>query len=77
MVSELQTVEEILMEELEAACVASVLTIREVCTIYGKTHKTVIDLIKNGRLVGRQASFGGLWLVSKRSCDERWPDGKR
>lgn len=63
-----------LLEQLDRAGLDSVITVREVCHLYNKTHKTVTDLIKAGKLIGRQARFGSIWLVSKRSCDERWPD---
>lgn len=72
MVSTKQAVNEIIIEEMDRACLEQALTISEVCGLYHKTSKTVTVLCKSGRLVSRQAEFGTTWLVSRRSCDERW-----
>lgn len=77
MVSERFAVNEIIIEELDRACLQQVLSISEVCAIYHKDNKTVYNLCKEGRLVCRRAAFGSVWFISKRSCDERWDtDGK-
>lgn len=74
MVSSPQAVDEFIFEDAQKACLDLVLSITEACKLYHKNRTTIIDLIKSGRLVGRQAYFGSMWLVSKTSCDERWPD---
>lgn len=70
----MQAVEEFLMEDLERECLEMILTVPEVVRLYHKSHKTVIDLVDSGKLIGRKAHFGNQRLVSKRSCDERWPN---
>jgi len=66
-----------IIADLDTACLAAVLTVSEVCSLYNKTTKTVTELVKEGKLIGRQATVGTTWLISKRSCDERWDtDGR-
>jgi len=72
MVSESAAVEEIIVEELDRACLEQALTTHEVSALYGKNQKTVYDLCVAGKLVARRASVGATWIISKRSCDERW-----
>lgn len=74
MVSEFRAVEETIIEEMDRACLDSVLSISEVCAIYHKDNKTVYNLCVVGRLVCRRAKFGSVWFISKRSCDERWDE---
>lgn len=74
MVSSQQAVEEFLMDDLEQACLDSVLSLTEACKMYSKSRTTIIDLVQSGKLKGRQARFGTMWFILKRSCDERWPD---
>lgn len=74
MVSSKQAVDEAIIEEMDKACLEGVLSIAEAMALYNKSRPTIVDLIKAGRLIGRQARFGSMWFVTKRSCDERWPD---
>lgn len=74
MVSSQQAVEEFIFEDAQRACLDMVLSLAEATHMYGKNRTTIIDLIKSGKLIGRQARFGAMWFVSKSSCDERWPD---
>lgn len=69
-----RAVEEAIIEEMDKACLEQVLSMSEVLAIYHKSHKTVRALLAAGKLMGRQAKFGSTYLISKRSCDERWPE---
>lgn len=70
--NELDAVAEGLIEDFQAACLDEVLTVREAMGMFRKGNKTIIELIKAGKLIGRQARVGAIWLVSLRSCEERW-----
>lgn len=74
MVSERFAVEEQIIEEMDRACLEQALTISEVSALYDKDTKTVYNLCVRGVLVCRKAQFGSIWLISKRSCDERWDE---
>jgi hypothetical protein len=61
-----------MIADLEAACLDECLTMSEVMGLYHKAHKTIEQAIEEGRVVARQARFGRVWLISRRSCEERW-----
>lgn len=72
MVTSAAAVDEIIIQEMDEACLNSVLTVREASALYHKTSKGITDAIKAKRLIGRQARPGSIWLVTKRSLDELW-----
>ena len=74
MVSERFAVNEIIIEELDKACLEQALTITEVAFLYHKDKKYIYDLCQSGVLVSRRACVGSITLISKRSCDERWDE---
>lgn len=63
-----------IINDLDRECLQAVLSVPEAARLYNKHRTTIIALIQSGGLIGRQAHFGKLWFVTKRSCDERWPD---
>ena len=65
-------VEAAIIEDMDKACLDNVLTIAEVVGMYRRDYSTVYEHCVKGRLVCRQALGGNTWLISKRSCDEKW-----
>ena len=47
-----------LFDDIQQETLQAVLTVPEVCGFFHKTEKTVIELVKEGKLSGRQASYG-------------------
>ena len=72
---EVLAVDEFILEDAEKACLQLVVTVREAMAMYHKSHKTITALVKEGKLVGRQAEHGSTWLISKVSLDARWGRG--
>jgi hypothetical protein len=52
----------------------ALLTVPEVCLLWGKTPKSVMMALYTGRLSGRPSVTGGSWLVELTSVFKLWGD---
>lgn len=64
-------------EGLRELMLDQVITVSEVCGIWGVTQKTVMMAIFKGKIVGRQADYGKIWLVHRGSCRKHWGDPRK
>ena len=60
------------VDEMEGAILASILTVNEVCVMWGKNRRTVEMAIWRDKLKARQAQTGRFYLISRASCVELW-----
>jgi hypothetical protein len=51
---------------------AKVLTVSEVCTLWGKGQKTVMMAIHRDKIIARQAAYGRAWMIYKPSVIKLW-----
>lgn len=58
--------------EFRAMLLDKVITVKEVCAIYGVTSKTVMMAIFKGKIVARQAEHGAVWLVLRSSAEKHF-----
>lgn len=61
-----------MFSDVEGAIVASVLTITEVASMWGKSRRTVEMAFWKGQIKGRQGKNTNAYLISRSSCVENW-----